>query len=323
MASISSTFAIEVFDRKRARSDRLADFLALYVHHFGPEHRTASNELIEFLASPNQGQSITYFGLTYDGNPCGFATFMYYPEGPIGVVDHLVIAPNLRGYGAFFGFCDLIARYIERKRLPLDFIVAEIMLADGSLVTSIRPALLVRLMRLVGFKAARAAYWAPDPTILHDRESCKAVLLFASQPDRDELPAVEFLRLVELIYKSHYQRWYERTMPAEKFRRYQEVADELLQKIRAGAAKDKRVVLNGMKNIDLVFSLDPNPPANPSTLFYIGLLLIPAAVGIAVAFAQELRVAAVAAGLSIALIGLFAANGRLRNLLMQAFRLKE
>lgn len=101
MASISSTFAIEVFDRKRARSDRLADFLALYVHHFGPEHRTASNELIEFLASPDQGQSITYFGLTYDGNPCGFATFMYYPEGPIGVVDHLVIAPNLRGYGAF------------------------------------------------------------------------------------------------------------------------------------------------------------------------------------------------------------------------------
>lgn len=82
-------------------------------------------------------------------------------------------------------------------------------------MTSIRPALLVRLMRLVGFKAARAAYWAPDPTILHDRESCKAVLLFASQPDRDELPAVEFLRLVELIYKSHYQRWYERTMPAE------------------------------------------------------------------------------------------------------------
>lgn len=82
-------------------------------------------------------------------------------------------------------------------------------------------------------------------------------------------------------------------------------------------------MLNGMKNIDLVFSLDPNPPANPSTLFYIGLLLIPAAVGIAVAFAQELRVAAVAAGLSIALIGLFAANGRLRNLLMQAFRLKE
>ena len=322
MASIKSTFALETFDRKRARSDRLAEFLALYVHHFGPEHRTATNELVEFLSSPVPGQSITYFGLTYDGKPCGFATFMYYSDGPIGIIDHLVIAPNLRGYGAFFGFCDLIARYLERQRFPLDYIVAEVTITESSIVATIKPAVLVRLMRLIGFKAAKAAYWAPDPAILHDRDSCKAVLLFASQPDRDELLVTEFLRLVQLIYKKHYGLWYERTMPPERLRRYQKVADELLQKIKAGVSKERRIVLNGMKHLDLAFTLDPNPPADPSTLFYIGLLAIPAAVGIAVAFAQELRVAAAAAGLAVVLIALFAMHRKLRNLLMQAFRLK-
>jgi hypothetical protein len=313
---------MEVFDRRRAKSDRLAEFLALYVHHFGPEHRTPTNELVEFLSAPVAGQTITYFGLTYADKPCGFATLMYYPEGPIGIVDHLVIAPNLRGYGGFFNFCDLIASYLERQRIALDHIVSEITLDDRGLASSIKPVVLVRMMRLIGFKAAKTAYWAPDPAILQDPDSCKAVLLFASRPEREDLPADEFIRLVQLIYKTHYGSWYERTMTKDQFKRYHEVANELLKKIQTSTAKDKRIILNGMKNFDLVFSVDPNPEADASTLFYIGLLALPATVGVAVAFTQELRVAAVATTISIVLIGLFAANKRLRRLLMRAFQLK-
>ncbi len=322
MSAITSTFAMEVFDRRRARSDRLAEFLALYIHYFGPEHRTATNELVEFLSSPVAGQSITYFGLTYDNKPCGFATFMYYPEGPIGIVDHLVIAPNLRGYGGFFNFCDLIASYLEKQRIALDHIISEITLDDRSLASNMKPIVLVRMMRLIGFKAAKTAYWAPDPSILQDPDSCKALLLFASRPEREDLPVGEFIRLVQLIYKTHYERWYARTMPKDQFERYQEAADGLLKKIQASTAKEKRIVLNGMKNFDLVFSVDPNPTADASSLFYIGLLAIPAAVGIAVAFTQELRVAAVAASISIVGIGLFAINKKMRRLLMRAFQLK-
>jgi hypothetical protein len=322
MSAITSTFAMEVFDRRRGRSDRLAEFLALYVHYFGPEHRTATNELVEFLSSPVAGQSITYFGLTYDDKPCGFATFMYYPEGPIGIVDHLVIAPNLRGYGGFFSFCDLIASYLERQRIALDHIISEIMLDDRSLASNVKPAVLVRMMRLIGFKAAKTAYWAPDPAILQDPDSCKAVILFASRPEREDLPVGEFIRLVQLIYKTHYGCWYARTMPKDQFERYQKAADGLLKRIQASTAKEKRIILNGMKNYDLVFSVDPNPAADASALFYIGLLAIPAAVGIAVAFTQELRVAAVAASISIVGIGLFATNKKLRRLLMRAFQLK-
>lgn len=322
MAPVTSAFALEVFDRRRARSDRLAEFLSIYVQHFGPEHRTPTNELVEFLLSPVKGQSIFYFGLTYDGKPCGFATFMHYPDGPIGVIDHLVVAPNLRGFGGFFMFCDLIAKYLEEKRIPIDHLVSEVTLSHPSSTPTIRPAILVRMMRLVGFKAVRSAYWAPDPAILEDVDSCRAALLLASQPERDDLPASEFARIVELIYRTHYGLWYERTMTKEKYERYRQVSEKLLLKIQSSVAKEKRVVLNGMKNFDLVFSLDPSPRPDPSTLFYVGLIALPAAVGLAVGFAQELKVAAIATTISIIIIALFATNRKLRGLLMRAFQLK-
>jgi hypothetical protein len=233
-----------------------------------------------------------------------------------------VIAPNLRGYGSFFNFCDLIASYLEKQRIPLDHIISEITLDDRSLTSSVKPVVLVRMMRLLGFKAAKTAYWAPDPAILQDPDSCKAVLLFASRPEREDLPIDEFIRLVQLIYKTHYGSWYERTMTKDRFQRYQKAADGLLKKIQASTAKEKRIILNGMKNLDLVFSVDPNPAADASAFFYIGLLAIPATVGIAVAFTQELRVAAIAASVSIVGIGLFATHKKLRRLLMRAFQLK-
>ena len=241
MATITSAFALEVFDRRRARSDRLAEFLAIYVQHFGPEHRTPTNELLDFLASPVDGQTIFYFGLTYDGAPCGFATLMYYSEGPIGIVDHLVVAPNFRGYGGFFTFCDLIVRYLEQRQISVDHILAEITLGHGSFVTSLTPAILMRMMRLIGFRVAKAAYWAPDPAILVDTESCRAALLVASRPEREDLPTSEFIHIVRLIYNEHYGKWYERTMARARYVKYQQVAEELFQKIQSSVTKEKRV----------------------------------------------------------------------------------
>jgi hypothetical protein len=323
MRRFTSAFAVEVFDRRNARSDRLADFLAIYVQHFGPEHRTATNELLEFLSAPPTDRSIIYFGLTYAEQPCGFATFMYYPDGPIGIVDHLVVAPNLRGYGAFFSFCDLIAAYLESKRMPFDHIVAEVMLNERHVAATIKPALLVRLMRLVGFRVAKTRYWAPDPLIVTDPEACRSALLFASQPERDELPTREFLRLVELIYRVHYAAWYQRTMPSAEFAAYETASSALLAKIRAGVADERRIVLNGMKNLDLPFTVDPHAPASPSAIIYMALIAIPAAVGVAVAAAQELWVALAAAAGAAAIIALFVLHPRLRRPISRAFQLRE
>lgn len=323
MRRLTSAFALEAFDRRNAKSDRLPAFLSLYVQNFGPEHRTNTNELMEFLIAPPADRSITYFGLTYNGTPCGFATFMHYPEGPFAIVDHLVLAQNTRGYGAFFSFCELIATFLEERRVVFDHIIAEIMLGDKQTASTIKPLLLVRLMRIVGFRVAKVRYWAPDPSIVSDADGCKAALLLASQPERSDLPVEEFLHLVKVIYHSHYGGWYQRTMNAQEFSVYRQAAEEAFLRINQSVSLEKRIVLNGMKNLDLQFVIDHNPPVDVSALTYIGLLVVPAAVGVAVALAQELWVSAFAAALVVGLIAIFAAHSRLRRALLRFFRLSE
>lgn len=323
MARLTSAFAVEVFGRRSARSPRLADFLAIYVQHFGPEHRTATNELVDFLADPPNDRMIIYFGLTYAGEPCGFATFMHYPEGPIGIIDHLVVAPNMRGYGAFFSFCDLIAGWLEDRQVAFDHVVAEVMMDERHVASTIKPQLLLRLMRLVGFRIAKTRYWAPDPQIVTDPERCRAALLFASRPERDELPAAEFRRVVNLIYRVHYAAWYRRTMTPPEFAAYEAAEEALLARVHVGLSGQQAVVLNGMKNLDLPFTVDPGTPASPAALFYMAMVAVPAAVGVAVAIAQELWVALAAILAAGVLIALFAFHPRLRRPLLRAFQLRE
>jgi len=192
MTRVTSAFALEVFERKSARSPRLPKFLSIYVRDFGPEHRTQSNELMEFLEQPLDDRRIIYFGLTYKDEPCGFATLMHFPEGPLAIIDHLVIAPNMRGYGAFFSFCDLIAGYLEKQSLTVDYVIAEVMLDDQHMASTIKPTLLLRLMRLVGFRIAKVRYWAPDPDIVADPDRCRAALLLAPSRSARSCQPVSF-----------------------------------------------------------------------------------------------------------------------------------
>jgi hypothetical protein len=94
---LTSGFAVETFDRRRARSPRLTEYFTIYVQNLTPAHRTKTSELQEFLARPDQGREVVYFGLSYYGKPCGFATLMFYPEAGLGVFDHVTIAPTDRG----------------------------------------------------------------------------------------------------------------------------------------------------------------------------------------------------------------------------------
>lgn len=93
---LKTGFAGEIFDQKRrSRAARLLEYLLIYANYLPPEHRTASNELIEFLEHRNPGQTIVYFGLSYYGKPCGFATLMLYKDAGIGIVDHIAKAMSV------------------------------------------------------------------------------------------------------------------------------------------------------------------------------------------------------------------------------------
>lgn len=323
MDRLSSPFGIEVFERRNAKSRRLAEFMAIYVQNFGAPHRTEANELLDFLADPPPDRLIIYFGLTLDEAPCGFATFMYYPEGRLAIIDHLVVAPGHRGYGGFFSFCDLLTRYFEEKRITFDHLVAEVMLDDRNLASHLKPNILVRLLRMVGFRVAKIAYWAPDPMIVRDEDGCKAVLLIASQPERDCLSLDEFGKIVRIVYEVHYGVWYKRVMTRTDFARYEASANRKFIDVMELAGRGRTIVLNGMKNLDAVYLAPISPPADAPTLFYISLLALPSALTVVLALKQEFRLAAYTIATSLVLILFFVLSSPLRRLLRRAFRLEE
>jgi hypothetical protein len=207
---VKTGFAGEVFDQRRSRSAQLAEYLLIYANYLPPENRTASNELVEFLEKPNPGQTIVYFGLSYYGKPCGFATLMLYEQSGLAIVDHIAIAPTVRGFGAFFTFCDLIAEYLERQKHSYNYIAAEIVLGDRPYTAGLTALTLLRLTRFVGFRLANIPYFAPDVTNVGDKTPNRAALMLLCQPDRAEIQANELLRIVRvivehsLIYRSIY-----------------------------------------------------------------------------------------------------------------------
>ena len=322
MRRVSSAFALDAFDHRNAKSPRLADYLDIYISHFGRDHRTRTNELLDFLANPPDDRKIVYFGLSYRGTPCGFAVLMSFESEGIAVIDHLVIAPNSRGHGSFFVFTDLIATYLEAKHLPIEYFVAEVVLDHDHAVSAIKPEMLMRLMRLVGFKVAKARYWAPDPLIMEDRNACRAALMIAAQPERSRLPVPEFIRIVRLIFHRHYGDWYERARP-EVFEEYRKKTEAALADIENLAGKERMIILNGIKDSDARIIVSHAPPPDLPVLGYILLLSIPAVVGAAVAFKQDLITASTAALITLILLIICLCVPPLRRPLFRFFQLKE
>jgi hypothetical protein len=286
---LKSGFAGEVFDRKRSRSDRLPEYLLIYANYLPPENRTDTNELLEFLERPNPGQLIVYFGLSYYGKPCGFATLMLYEQSGIGIVDHIAIAPTVRGLGAFFMFCDLIAEYLERQRKSYNYIAAEIVLGNRPYTTGMTPIMLLRLTRFIGFRLANIPYFAPDTTNIEDKTANRAALMLLCQPDRAEIDSAEMSRIINVIYHDHYLAWCRRTMPPNEFQAYQDNVLARLREILIFIDAERIIKINGMKNLDLPYVVDPQnrPPLN--VIHFMILVAIPAVLTIVVSLAQETR----------------------------------
>lgn len=286
---LKSGFEGEVFDRKRSRSTQLADYLLIYTNYLTPEYRTDSNELIEFLETPNAGQTIVYFGLSYYGKPCGFATLMLYQESGVGIVDHIAIAPTVRGLGAFFMFCDLIAEFLERQRHTYNYIAAEIVLGNRSYATGMSPLTLLRLTRFIGFRLVNIPYVAPDDENIMSATPERAALMLICQPDRSEIEALELIRILKVIYFDHYLAWCRRTMKPKELAKYRSKLSTTFRTVSDFIEREKTIKINGMKNLDLPYIVDPYKRPPLSALHFIIMVAVPAVLTIVVSLAQETR----------------------------------
>lgn len=283
-----SGFAVEVFDRSRARSSGLMPYLQIYLQYLAPEHRTKTNELMEFLENPLPGQMIIYFGLTYHGKPCGIATLMLYPADQVAIIDHIAIAPTVRGAGAFFAFCENIADYIEIENVACNYLIAEIMLTDQPVTTGLNALSLIRLSRFIGFRVANVPYYAPDTMISSNRKSCRAALVVFSQPEKTRLAPEEFVRILRVIFFDHYLAWHERTMTPNEFEIYESAAKREFDALVSSSVKKDYITINGMRNFDLPYVLDVARKPTFNVLGAVILLVIPAALTVALALMQDI-----------------------------------
>jgi hypothetical protein len=310
---IRSSFAMEVFDQSASQLRRLEDFLDIYLKHFSPKHRTETNQFIHYQRNPLTGRRLIYFGLTYRGEPCGFCVLMFYPASSIGVFDFIVISPTARGHGAYFAFADLIAEYLEQKRIIADYFIAEIIADDGVADPLTGPQAIGRLVRLQGFKRARIAYYAPDPSIVRGLADCRAALMIASNNERKTIPASELLRVFDLIYFNHYLLWYGPFLSEEERMRYEAALTEERARFDQRAKAHDPIILNGMKDAEV--RLEPRSERHHAVLIVLGVLC--AAVGVATVILPGIATGWVAIGLAAIAVGAVAISRRLRRLILK------
>jgi hypothetical protein len=265
----------------------LAAYLKIYLENIAPENRTDTNELIGFLENPLDDRRIMYFGLQYDGVPCGFASLMFYPSAAVAIADHVAIDTRVRGMGAFFALVDQASSYLDEVNIVPDYIVAEVMRRSQSLQGEINPAQLIRLLRVIGFRVLRIPYVAPHSGIMDHPDRYQSALMVIPRQPINEIPAEECARLVELIYYGHYLKWYSRVWPRTRTDSYRGALDRCFEVVARRIADSQFVRLNGALLTPEEYLPGQEVAAHTRNFTYAALFLIPIALTLAVSLAQE------------------------------------
>lgn len=317
---IHSKFLLEVFDSKLSNLKGLSRYLNIYLQNISPENRTDTNELIAFLEQPLEDQRVIYFGLLYDGVPCGFASFIYYPSHSTAIVDHVAIDTRVRGIGAFFALVDLISDYLTDVGIIPDYVVAEIMRRSQSLQGEVNPAQLIRLLRTIGFRVIQIPYFAPHAGITQQADRYKSALMVIPSQPVNEISADECKRLIELIYYQHYLKWYERVWKRPQTTAYRRALDKCFEVVSKRLSATPFVKLNGapVTSEDIVVGAGVATHARDYT--YAALFLGPVVLTLAISLAQALWLTATAMGATLVGLLVIFAVPRWRQKLMQFFR---
>jgi hypothetical protein len=312
---VRSSFELQAFDQSVASARRLEDFLDIYVKHLSPKHRTDTNELIHYLREPLTGRRIIYFGMTFREEPCGFCALMYYASDRIGVFDFIVVAPTARGHGAYFAFADLIAEYLERRRIFADYFVAEVISDDGLSDSLTSPIAFVRLLRLQGFRRARIKYHAPDPSMVQSLASCNASLMIACNQKRETIAAGELLKIADLIYFNHYLLWYGPLLAPAVREKYEQALKDERARLAQRATSHDPIILNGMKDADVKLQPVSERHQTALTLF----LTASAAAGLVAAVSPGVTTGWIIIGVTALTLVAAVFNRRLRRFFLRIF----
>jgi len=235
---------------KRFVSSRDPDFAAallLYLRNTPANIRTDSNEITYWIDefSAKFGDPFYVFGFYRDRHLVGYAEAAYFRTARLFVLDYVVIDESSRRNNVFYEFVDQLKRYLEVAHPEYRYGAVEVGYGPQQRHPSQPSALLIRLLKLQGFRVVRALYYTPRLTLDDAESGMQADLLLFAAGDVESIHAETYLSIVRTIYFDYYLRW--KSIIPDPGNAYKKHLDDLFSKVQSSLGRRKTIVVNGHK----------------------------------------------------------------------------
>jgi hypothetical protein len=225
------------------------DFAAamlLYVRNTRGEERTDTNEIAYWLDQfrGTFGDIMYAFAFFKNHDLVGYAQAVYFVREEMLAIDYLVVDAPHRGNNVFFEFVDQLKQFFDETHPSYRYALAEVCYGPGREFPSPHAALVIRLLKMQGFRLVRATYFQPRMLLADAESEMRADLLLHSREAIDSLHAETFLDLVRTLYFKHYQRW-QTIVKQDEPALYAKHLDTLFARVRTAVGRRESVVVNG------------------------------------------------------------------------------
>jgi hypothetical protein len=237
---------------KRFSSSRDPDFataLLLYVRNTPLNIRTDTDEITYWLDSflTKFGNPFYVFGFYRDRQLVGYAEAAYFQEERLIALDYIVIDEAHRRNNVFYEFVEHLKLYLEGAHPEYRYAIAEVCYDAEEKAPSRESCLLIRLLKLQGFRIIRAPYY--QPRLAHDNaeSEVRADLLIYSAPYLNKIRVETFLSIVHTLYYKYYLPW--KMVRPGTTTAYKHDLGVLYSKIQAELGRKQIIIINGRQEI--------------------------------------------------------------------------
>ena len=244
------------YDLRRIRSSTdpvFAEAITIYTRAVESSIRTNSNEIAFWLDETARATTterpfeFVVYAFIVDGVVAGYAEAAYLEPQELYVLDYLVLEESYRGHNTFFEFAAQLGTALEVEHPGYRYAVVEVPTWGDHAHPSDYSRLLIRLLKLQGFKVAEAPYVQPRLGLDHAESEMPAFLLLSSRDRLTSLPTSTYLRIVDAIYFHYYLPWYART--GHRADAYREHLTRLTTALERQLSQGDPIRVNGLRMV--------------------------------------------------------------------------
>ncbi|MBR6581659.1 MAG: hypothetical protein IKK66_10215 [Ruminococcus sp.] len=230
---------------KRCPKKDVIAALEIYCKSVDHGSLTDTNQIKDYIWNTKQHaneERIMFFYLLYGQNNdvLGFSEFAYLPENKVLVLDYL--CTHQRNHLLFYNFYHLVLQDItdtlKKEYLFIRYIITELSLNQyaGKLIDT-DSNYFRHLLSNENFQLLKYPYYQP-PLLKHEtaQEFNIAIKLHASEESMLSLRKAEFLSIVEELYFSHYDKWYQNYLTDDT---YSKTLQQLIARINSEILNDE------------------------------------------------------------------------------------